>query len=137
MAKVIYRLVKVAQDAGLVFENTSIGITGRAGISGNKPKLALKYLEELDINHKIDERVVFVDDGLARGAAVMARCMNSLGTIQNPLGGHSGGKCILGQRIKLQGEVAGLSCSGHDGTYIRMHGFATVAKLLYLFIWFR
>jgi hypothetical protein len=60
MAKVIYRLVKVAQDAGLVFENTSIGITGRAGISGNKPKLALKYLDDLNINHKIDERVVFV-----------------------------------------------------------------------------
>ncbi|MGP8320962.1 MAG: methanogenesis marker 14 protein [Methanosarcinaceae archaeon] len=103
MAKVIYRLVKVAWDEGLVFENTSIGITGRAGISGNKPKLALKYLGELNINHSIDDRVVFVDDGLARGAAVMARCMNSLGTIQNPLGGHSGGKCILGQRIKLQG----------------------------------
>ncbi|MBW6470085.1 MAG: methanogenesis marker 14 protein [Methanosarcinaceae archaeon] len=103
MAKVVYRLVKVAQDAGLVFENTSIGITGRAGISGNKPKLTLKYLEDLNINNNIDERVVFVDDGLARGAAVMARCMNSLGTTQNPLGGHSGGKCILGQRIKLQG----------------------------------
>ena len=103
MAKVIYRLVKVAQDAGLVFENTSIGVTGRAGISGNKPKLALKYLEDLNINHNIDERVVFVDDGLARGAAVMARCMNSLGTTQNPLGGQSGGRCILGQRIKLQG----------------------------------
>ena len=103
MAKVIYRLVKVAQDAGLVFENTSIGVTGRAGISGNKPKLALKYLKDLNINHNIDERVVFVDDGLARGAAVMARCMNSLGTTQNPLGGQSGGRCILGQRIKLQG----------------------------------
>ena len=103
MAKVVYRLVKVAQDAGLVFENTSIGVTGRAGISGNKPKLALKYLEDLNINHNIDERVVFVDDGLARGAAVMARCMNSLGTTQNPLGGQSGGRCILGQRIKLQG----------------------------------
>ncbi|HJH31496.1 MAG TPA: methanogenesis marker 14 protein [Methanosarcinaceae archaeon] len=103
MAKVIYRLARVAWDEGLVFENTSIGITGRAGISGNKPKLALKYLGELNTNHRIDERVVFVDDGLARGAAVMARCMNSLGTIQNPLGGCSGGKCILGQRIKLQG----------------------------------
>lgn len=103
MAKVIYRLVKVAQDEGLVFENTSIGVTGRAGISGNKPKLTLKYLEDLKINHNIGDRVVFVDDGLARGAAVMARCMNSLGTPQNPLGGCSGGKCILGQRIKLQG----------------------------------
>jgi putative methanogenesis marker protein 14 len=102
MAQVIYRLVKVAQDEGLVHPDTSIGITGRAGITGNKPKLALKYLAELNINHKIDERVVFVDDGLARGAAVMARCMNSLGTPQNPLGGNYGKKCIMGERIKYQ-----------------------------------
>jgi len=102
MAKVVYRLVKVAQDEGLVSGDASIGITGRAGITGNKPKLVLKYLDELNINHRIDEHVVFVDDGLARGAAVMARCMNSLGTPKNPLGGNRGEKCILGQRIKLQ-----------------------------------
>ncbi len=102
MAKVIYGLVKVAHDEGLVLSDTSIGITGRAGITGNKPKLALKYLDELNINQKIDERVVFVDDGLARGAAVMARCMNSLGTPQNPLGGNYGEKCILGERIRYQ-----------------------------------
>ncbi|TGC09722.1 methanogenesis marker 14 protein [Methanolobus halotolerans] len=102
MAKVVQRLVKVAQDEGIMFEDTAIGITGRAGITGNKPKLILKYLHELGINSKIEENVVFVDDGLARGAAVMARCMNSLGTTFNPLGGHRGGKCILGQRMKLQ-----------------------------------
>ncbi|OPY24894.1 MAG: hypothetical protein A4E23_00194 [Methanomethylovorans sp. PtaU1.Bin073] len=56
----------------------------------------------MGIDHNIDARVVFVDDGLARGSAVMARCMNSLGTTFNPLGGRSGGKCILAQRIKLQ-----------------------------------
>jgi hypothetical protein len=28
--------------------------------------------------------------------------MNSLGTPKNPFGGLRGGKCILGQRIKLQ-----------------------------------
>ncbi|WP_342304113.1 methanogenesis marker 14 protein [Methanolobus sp. ZRKC5] len=104
MGRVVQRLVKVAQDEGLVFEDTAIGVTGRAGITGNKPKLILKYLHELGINHKIDEHVVFVDDGLARGAAVMARCMNSLGTTFNPLGGHRGGKCILAQRIKLQNK---------------------------------
>lgn len=102
MARVVQRLVKVAQEQGLVFENTAIGVTGRAGITGDKPKLILKYLEELGINGKIDEHVVFVDDGLARGAAVMARCMNSLGTTFNPLGGRRGGKCILAQRVKLQ-----------------------------------
>jgi len=104
MARVIQRLVKVAQDEGVMFEDSAIGITGRAGITGNKPKLVLKYLRELGIDHNIEENVVFVDDGLARGAAVMARCMNSLGTTFNPLGGRRGGKCILGQRMKLQNK---------------------------------
>ncbi len=104
MAQVIYNLVKIAKEEGIVFSDTSIGITGRAGISGNKAKISLKYLDELGINGNIEKNVVFVDDGLARGAAVMARCMNSLGTSFNPLGGRSGGKCILGQRIKLQNQ---------------------------------
>jgi putative methanogenesis marker protein 14 len=102
MAGVVCRLIKVAKEERLFFEDTTIGITGRAGITGNKPKLILKCLEELNLAPKIDERVVFVDDGLARGAAVMARCMNSLGSPQSPLGGRHGGKCILAQRIKLQ-----------------------------------
>ncbi|HII01757.1 TPA: methanogenesis marker 14 protein [Methanosarcinaceae archaeon] len=104
MAGVTCRLVKVAKDEGLVFEDSTIGITGRAGITGNKPKLILKCLDEMGITPKVDERVVFVDDGLARGAAVMARCMNSLGTPQYPLGGRHGGKCILAQRVKLQNK---------------------------------
>ena len=102
MAGVVCRLIKVANEEGLIFEDTTIGITGRAGITGNKPKLILKCLDEMNLAPKIDERVVFVDDGLARGAAVMARCMNSLGSPQSPLGGRHGGKCILAQRIKLQ-----------------------------------
>ncbi len=104
MAGVVCRLIKVAKEERLVFEDTTIGITGRAGITGNKPKLILNCLEELNLAPKIDERVVFVDDGLARGAAVMARCMNSLGSPQTPLGGRHGGKCILAQRIKLQNK---------------------------------
>ncbi len=104
MAGVVCRLIKVAKEENLVFEDTTIGITGRAGITGNKPKLILKYLEEMGLASEIDEKVVFVDDGLARGAAVMARCMNSLGSPHNPLGGKHGGKCILPQRIKLQAK---------------------------------
>lgn len=104
MAGVVCRLIKVAKEERLVFEDTTIGITGRAGITGNKPKLILKCLDEMNLASKIDERVVFVDDGLARGAAVMARCMNSLGTPRNPLGGRHGGKCILAHRIKLQNK---------------------------------
>jgi hypothetical protein len=45
---------------------------------------------------------VFVEDGLAMGAAVAARCMNSLGTPKNPIGGRKGDKCIMNDRIKLQ-----------------------------------
>jgi putative methanogenesis marker protein 14 len=104
MAGVVCRLIKVADEENLIFEDTTIGITGRAGITGNKPKLILKYLEESNLASEVDEKVVFADDGLARGAAVMARCMNSLGSSQNPLGGRHGGKCIFPQRIKLQAK---------------------------------
>ncbi|MGB9930137.1 MAG: methanogenesis marker 14 protein, partial [Methanosarcina sp.] len=104
MAHIVYRLIKVAKQEGLIFENTTVGITGRGGITGNKPKLILKYLEELKLIKEAGKKVVFVDDGLARGAAVMARCMNSLGSPQSPLGGQHGGKCILPQRIKLQSK---------------------------------
>ena len=104
MAGVVCMLIKVADEENFIFEDTTIGITGRAGITGNKPKLILKYLKEINLAPEVDEKVVFVDDGLARGAAVMARCMNSLGSSQNPLGGRHGGKCILTQRMKLQAK---------------------------------
>jgi hypothetical protein len=45
---------------------------------------------------------MFVEDGLAMGAAVAARCMNSMGTPHNPMGGRKGDKCIMGARMKLQ-----------------------------------
>lgn len=102
MSQVIYRLIAVAKEEKLLSPDIVIGITGRAGLNGNKPTLVLKYLDKLNIHKKIEEHVVFVDDGLARGSAVMARCMNSLGTTFNPLGGNRGAKCILGARIKLQ-----------------------------------
>jgi hypothetical protein len=102
MAGVVCKLIEIAREENLIFEDTTIGITGRAGITGNKPKLILQCLEKMNLTPKIDERVVFADDGLARGAAVMARCMNSLGSSQNPLGGSHGGKCILAQRMKLK-----------------------------------
>jgi hypothetical protein len=96
------RIIKTALTKGLINDKVSIGITGRAGITGNKPKHILKAVKELGIYAKPEEYIVFVDDGLARGAAIMARCMNSLGTPKNPFGGLRGGKCILGQRIRLQ-----------------------------------
>lgn len=102
MAKVVQRLVKTALEEELITSKTAIGVTGRAGITGNKPKLILKYISELDLYEKPEENIVFVDDGLARGAAVMARCMNSLGTPKTPIGGIRGGGCVLGLRIKYE-----------------------------------
>jgi putative methanogenesis marker protein 14 len=101
-AIVARRLIQVAIDEGLAFGNTAIGITGRAGISGNKPSLILEEVSNLDLYDMPENNVVFVDDGLARGAAVMARCMNSMGTPKNPLGGVRGGRCILKQRMDYQ-----------------------------------
>ncbi|MFZ2184130.1 MAG: methanogenesis marker 14 protein, partial [Methanothrix sp.] len=87
MARVARRLVQVGIDEGIVTGHTAIGVTGRAGITGNKPRLILEEIDKLGLYDQTDRNVVFVDDGLARGAAVMARCMNSMGTPRNPLGG--------------------------------------------------
>jgi hypothetical protein len=98
-ARMAARLVQVGLDEGIVTKKTAIGVTGRAGISGNKPALILEELEKLGLYDSPEKNVVFVDDGLARGAAVMARCMNSMGTPRNPLGGLRGSKCILKERL--------------------------------------
>jgi hypothetical protein len=76
-----------------------MGITGRAGISGKKPALILEEVEKLRLYDEPEKNLVFVDDGLARGAAVMARCMNSMGTPNNPLGGVRHDRCILKERM--------------------------------------
>ncbi|NPB02504.1 MAG: methanogenesis marker 14 protein [Methanopyri archaeon] len=102
-ALIAKRLIETALDLDLLTEDHAIGITGRAGITGKKPELVYRIIEEefSDLWNP-DEDLVFVDDGLARGAAVMARCMNCLGTPKNPLGGNRGMGCILGLRIKHQ-----------------------------------
>jgi hypothetical protein len=101
------RLVKVGIDEGIVTGNTAIGVTGRAGISGNKPRLILEEIEKLGLYDLPEKNVVFVDDGLARGAAVMARCMNSMGTPKNPLGGLRTGRCILKNRMDFETQKGG------------------------------
>lgn len=40
-----------------------------------------------------------MQDGLALGALMMARCMNSLGSPINPIGGLKNGMCIMQQRV--------------------------------------
>ncbi|BDZ66820.1 hypothetical protein GCM10025860_02680 [Methanobacterium ferruginis] len=95
-ATIVKRLIKEAADEGVIEEGSILGITGRAGITGRKPELVLEFAKDY-----FDD-VLFVSDALAMGAAVMARCMNSMGTPHIPLGGKQGGPCILGQRRKLQ-----------------------------------
>ena len=102
MARVAGRLVEVGIEEGIVTRKTAIGVTGRAGISGGKPGLILEEIGKLGICQEPEKNVVFVDDGLARGAAVMARCMNSMGTPKNPLGGVRGGRCILKERMEYE-----------------------------------
>jgi len=99
-AMMVKRLVKLSLDNHLISEKTSIGLTGRAAITGCKPYLILDAIEKLGIYDNARNHVVFVDDGLARGAGVMARCMNSLGVPGNPIGGIRGGGCVLGKRIE-------------------------------------
>jgi putative methanogenesis marker protein 14 len=100
-ARMALRLVDVAVDRGLVPPNSSIGFTGRAAISGRKPEYILEGITERQLYENPIDHVVFVDDGLARGAALMARCMNSLGKPKEPLGGVRGGPCIMARRIKI------------------------------------
>jgi putative methanogenesis marker protein 14 len=95
-AMIVDRVLKVAFDENIISEGSALGITGRAGITGKKPELILEYTKD-----KFDN-CVFVSDGLALGSAIMARCMNSMGTINAPVGGKQGGRCILGSRMKLQ-----------------------------------
>lgn len=103
-ADMAQRMVKVAIDRDLVTEKSAIGFTGRAAITGCKPRLILNRIKKLGMYDSPENNVVFVDDGLARGAAVMARCMNSLGTPKNPLGGSRGNRCVLRDRMELQGS---------------------------------
>lgn len=100
-ARMALRLIDVAVEQGLVFKNSSIGFTGRAAISGRKPEYILEGITERRLFENPVDHLVFVDDGLARGAALMGRCMNSLGKPKNPIGGVRGGPCIMSRRIKI------------------------------------
>ncbi|MDO5825685.1 MAG: methanogenesis marker 14 protein [Methanosphaera sp.] len=93
-AYLIKRLMDVALDLNLITPQSTLAITGRAGITSNK----IKYIEEY-LKDTFDD-ILLVEDALAQGAAMMARCMNSLGTPVNPMGGTKGGMCIMQERIK-------------------------------------
>jgi putative methanogenesis marker protein 14 len=102
-ALIARRVLEILMDEAVINDKYTIGITGRAGITGLKPYLILKHVDDLGLfKDDVNKRVVFVEDGLALGANVMARCMHSLGTPNNPLGGNRGMACVLGMRVELQ-----------------------------------
>ena len=90
----IKRLVDETMKLDVISENVTLGITGRAGTTGLKPHFIHEYM-----NENFNE-IIFVEDGLALGALMMARCMNSLGSPTNPIGGSKRGFCIMQQRIQ-------------------------------------
>lgn len=95
-ALIVKRLIDEAFDEGVVEDGSILGVTGRAGITGRKPQLIMEHT-----NGRLKD-YIFVSDALAMGAAIMARCMNSIGTPHIPIGGRQGGPCILGPRRKIQ-----------------------------------
>jgi len=102
-AGIVQRILTLIESEGLIHENTSLGLTGRAIISGQKPNLITENLHLRDGTLWTSKHdVLFVEDGLAMGAAVAARCMNSMGTTQCPMGGRKGDRCIMAERMKLQ-----------------------------------
>nr|CBH38260.1 conserved hypothetical protein [uncultured archaeon] len=100
-ACVVEELVGIAKEEGILLPDTKIGITGRAGITGRKPELILEKLSDL-FGRDMDKEVIFADDALGRGAAVLGRCMHQFGSPGNPIGGIQGSRCVSGQRIKKQ-----------------------------------
>ena len=104
-AHLVERILEVAESENLIFDDTSLGLTGRGITTGTKPQLVGKNLKtrsgDLWTN---SHQMVFVEDGLAMGAAVAARCMNSMGTTKHPMGGRKGDKCIMAERRKLQAK---------------------------------
>jgi hypothetical protein len=94
---IVTRVLDVAFKENVIVPGSALGITGRAGITGRKPELILEAVQDKF------ESVVFVEDGLALGSAIMARCMNSMGTPKVPIGGKQGGRCILKDRMKMMG----------------------------------
>lgn len=102
-AGVVERILKVAECENLIFKDTSLGLTGRAITTGTKPYRIAKNLKLSSGEFWSDShQIVFVEDGLAMGAAVAARCMNSMGTTRCPMGGRKGDRCIMADRMKLQ-----------------------------------
>ncbi|MFW9868021.1 MAG: methanogenesis marker 14 protein [Candidatus Thorarchaeota archaeon] len=107
-SRIVQRILSLVESEGLIRENTSLGLTGRAITTGQKPRLIAENLRLADgTPWSTKHDLLFVEDGLAMGAAVAARCMNSLGTTNCPMGGRKGDRCIMPERMKLQKSSRG------------------------------
>ncbi len=99
----VQRLVSTAEEEGIVLPRTALGLTGRGITTGTKPRLVTKYLTTASGEPWTESHVLLmVEDGLALGAAVAARCMNSMGTPKHPIGGRQGDGCVLAARREAQ-----------------------------------
>jgi putative methanogenesis marker protein 14 len=113
--EIVQNLISLAERHGLISPDISLGLTGRAITTGTKPTLVSKNLELSNGKKWTDEHIlVFVEDGLAMGAAVAARCMNSMGTPSNPMGGRRGDRCIMSERMKIQKQKGRIPDEGHS-----------------------
>jgi hypothetical protein len=101
-AQITLRMIDLARQEGLIHNNSAIGFSGRAIMSGRKPEYVFEGILERNLFPDPYDRVIFVSSALPRGASVMARCMGSLGTPERPIGGCRGGGCILGRRKSFQ-----------------------------------
>ncbi len=95
--EMVSRIIELALSKNIIDSDYAIGITGRAGTTEKKPEFIDKRLREIGF-----KKIMFVEDGLARGAAMLARCLHSLGIIHKPTGGIQGGKCIIKLREAIQ-----------------------------------
>ncbi|KQC03421.1 MAG: hypothetical protein APR53_05600 [Methanoculleus sp. SDB] len=94
-------IIDTAVDERLVTAHTAIGFSGRAALSGRKPEYIFHGIRERNLFDNPSANIIFVEDGLARGASLMARCMCSLGRPKHPIGGCRGGPCIIGKRTRI------------------------------------
>jgi putative methanogenesis marker protein 14 len=107
-AKIVQRILSLVDSEGLLLDDTSLGLTGRSIVTGQKPNLIVNNLRLNDGEVWASSHdIIFVEDGLAMGAAVAARCMNSMGTTRNPMGGRKGDRCVMAERMKLQDKGRG------------------------------
>ncbi len=90
--EIFAEIIKLLLKLELVDDRYSIGITGRAGITDRKPYMMVEAIKDMGIYKNTEEMMIFVEDALARGAAVMARCMHRLCYPKRPLCGVRGGK---------------------------------------------